>query len=1015
MDTSTLRQNIQSLVEKFDRDKYHYLSKDYLEAQTRKDFIDPLFEALGWDISNKAGLPPFEREVLLEKGETSGRPDYNFRLGGASKFFVEAKAPPESLDSVRHVLQAKSYAWNTKEVFIAVLTDFEGLKVFDASLTPDRKTPLQGLIIDLKYTEYLNNLDKLLLLSKEAVSQGSLERLLLKDAKSKRQRIPVDKKFLQDMGLWREGLAKDAYRHDPSISVRTLNEVVQRLLDRIVFIRIAEDRKIIEPRTLFEIAQLWKAEGKKRPIQYHLNNLFREINADLNGDIFKPHACEQYEADSQLLAEIIEDLYFPTSPYLFDVIGVELLGSIYERYLGSTIRVTPGGRVKVEEKQEVRKAGGVYYTPQYIVKYIVENTVGRLIEGKTPKQIEKIKILDPACGSGSFLLGAYQYLIDYHIKYYREHPKEAHAHPLFPDLIGDQEGRGDPSASGGRPHRLSIIKKGHILRNNLFGVDIDPQAVEITMMSLYLKALEGERTLPRKQGLLPVLSDNIKCGNSLIGYDIFDVSVGATRRVAPTKGQGILVGAGLPHPHITDEERERINPFDWNSRSAGFGEIMERGGFDCVIGNPPYVRQEMLKGGKWYFESKYQTFTSTADIYVLFIERALKVLKEKGRFSFIVSNKYTRANYGERLRRFLLNNANIEQFNDFEDLPVFEKVSTYPSIMVLEKTKNPSNKDIQVCIFRKLPCDKINEYINEHSFKLAQKSLTSEPWIFVDKKKILLKEKIRSVGQPLVEYCGEPKSGIKTGLNKALIVTEDRMEEIIGKSDFEREIYRPILRARDIERWSYNFADLFIIFLEGKDIKNYPKTKQYLENFKSELSKRSDIAGKPNRRWYDLRECAYYDKYDKPKIIYPDISIQCKFAFDENKVLLNNTAYLIDRDDKYLLGILNSKLIEFYFGLISAKFRGGYYRFIPIYINHLPIRTINFDNPKEKAMHYRLVTLVDRMLGLNKKRHTLPAASQREVVEREIAVTDERIDDLVYELYGITKGERAIIEGTDRK
>ena len=145
MDTSILRENIQYLVEKFDRDKHHYLSKDYLEAQTRQDFIDPLFEALGWDISNKAGLPPFEREVLLEKGETSGRPDYNFRLGGASKFFVEAKAPPESLDSVRHVLQAKSYAWNTKEVFIAVLTDFEGLKVFDASLTPDRENPLQGL------------------------------------------------------------------------------------------------------------------------------------------------------------------------------------------------------------------------------------------------------------------------------------------------------------------------------------------------------------------------------------------------------------------------------------------------------------------------------------------------------------------------------------------------------------------------------------------------------------------------------------------------------------------------------------------------------------------------------------------------------------------------------------------------------------------------------------------------------------------------------------------------------
>jgi hypothetical protein len=264
-----------------------------------------------------------------------------------------------------------------------------------------------------------------------------------------------------------------------------------------------------------------------------LNDLFHRINEDFNGEIFKPHLSESIKIDSDVLARIIERLYPPQSPYRFDVIGVELLGSIYERYLGKTIRPT-AKTVRVEEKPEVRKAGGVYYTPKYIVDYIVKNTVGKVLEGKTPKQIEKIRILDPACGSGSFLIGAFQYLIDYHVRYLTAHPKEAHIHPLFPDLIRD----GNPSADG---PRLSVRLKARILRHNLYGVDIDPQAVEITMMSLYLKALEGEKSqLPPKQSLLPELKYNIICGNSLIGPDIYD--------------QGTL---------FADEERDRINAFDW--------------------------------------------------------------------------------------------------------------------------------------------------------------------------------------------------------------------------------------------------------------------------------------------------------------------------------------------------------------------------------------------------------------------------------------------------------------------
>jgi type I restriction-modification system DNA methylase subunit len=685
------REEIRKLVEKFERDKYFYLSKQYLEAQARQDFIDRFFEALGWDIGNKAELSPFEREVLLEKGETKGRPDYNFRIGGATKFYVEAKAPSEPLDKTAHIMQAKLYAWNTKDVFIVVLTDFEEFKVFDASLKPDPRNPNLGLIYDFKYTDYLEKLDKLWTLSRDEVASSSLDKLLLKDAQSKRLRIPVDKSFLSDMTGWREELAKDLYRRNPDITVRMLNEVVQRILDRFVFIRTAEDRKIIEPKSLLELVELWKREGKRRPLLYHLNILFRQINGDLNGEIFKPHACESYEFDSSLLAKIIEWLYFPKCPYRFDVIGVELLGSIYERYLGNTIRLT-AKRVKVEEKPEVRKAGGVYYTPKYVVDYIVNNTVGKLIEGKTPEEIASIKIIDPACGSGSFLLGAYQKLIDYHIKYYTEHPAEAGRSTLFPDLIIDPDGS----------HRLSITKKAEILQNNIYGVDIDPQAVEVSMMSLYIKALEGERTLPQNKELLPSLANNLKCGNSLIGYDFFE--------------QQTL---------IEDEERERINPFDWNSKKVGFGDIMEKGGFDCVVGNPPWVD---IKGMDpdlvdYYFQ-RYSTTQNRMNIYATFVQKSLEILYERGRFGFITPSSYLTQSSYTKLRKLILENTWIQKLVRLPD-KVFTNVKAETAIVILEK--NGIGRTSILLYNRADEISKISEQTGASEKMFSQKNWLNSP------------------------------------------------------------------------------------------------------------------------------------------------------------------------------------------------------------------------------------------------------------------------------------------------
>jgi hypothetical protein len=617
-------QQVTRLVEKFNRQRAHYLSTAYNETDVRAEFIDPLFEALGWDVSNRAGYGPHDKEVIREKSEVSGRSDYQFQLNGRVMFIVEAKAPHVPLERTDVIMQAKKYAWNSKETSVAAITDFEEFRLYDATVKPDPKHPEVGLIFATKYTEYLKpkTADDLWLLSKEAVAAGSIERLLKMSSVKQRERLPVDVAFLDDLTAWREKLAKAVFKIEPEIDPADLNSVVQVFLDRLIFIRFAEDHGILAKRGLEDVARLWERSGKHRSIVNDLNALFHEVNDLLNGEIFKPHQCEKIDWDQEaaLVAKIIQALY--DGPYRFDVIGVELLGSIYERYLGKTIRVT-ATRAMVEDKPEVRKAGGVYYTPKYIVEYIVEQTVGKLIEGKSPAQIAKLKILDPACGSGSFLLGAYQKLIEYHERWYAGKRKGSaviarsraaatkQSPPGSNEIASPSSTARNPTgtlrsdaeqlplldAGEGGEYRLPLAEKAAILKNNLFGVDIDPQAVEITMMSLYIELLEGERGAIMDRRVLPPLQANIKCGNSLIGYDIRELGQtskmphafgGTVSAPEPTRKKGSTRGS-TPTTPITDEDLDRIKPFDWHSQREGFGDILAAGGFDAVIGNPPYV------------------------------------------------------------------------------------------------------------------------------------------------------------------------------------------------------------------------------------------------------------------------------------------------------------------------------------------------------------------------------------------------------------------------------------------
>jgi type I restriction-modification system DNA methylase subunit len=998
----TFRKTLEGLIHKFETDKPFYLSKEYSEAQARIDFITPFFKALGWDVENEGGLPHHAREVVVEAAEdTGGRPDYSFRVAGQTKFFVEAKAPSEELDATRHIVQAKSYPWNTKQVFFVALTDFEEFRFYDASIRPDERKPDEGLLLKLKYTDYLANVERLQEFSRERVAAGSLEAWLPRDRRTQRLRIPVDEAFLDEMTGWREELAKNVYKNNPGLTAKQLNEVVQRLLDRIVFIRIAEDRRVIEKNQLRDAIEEWKARGGKFHIFDWLNDLFHRINEDFNGEIFKPHLSEQIKIDSGVLARIIERLYTPKSPYRFDVIGVELLGSIYERYLGKTIRPT-AKQVRVEEKPEVRKAGGVYYTPKYIVDYIVKNTVGKLIEGKSPKQIEKIRILDPACGSGSFLIGAFQCLIDHHIQWYLKHPEQQvrHAHPSL-DFMRDVS----PGPQGG--HHLSVYRKVRILKNNLFGVDIDPQAVEITMMSLYLKALEGERSqLPPKQHILPELKNNIICGNSLIGPDIYD--------------QGAL---------FADAERDRINALQWNSETAGFGRIMKEGGFDCVIGNPPYVRiqtlQEFSPIEADYLRRRYISASSgNFDIYVCFVEKGLSVLRDSGRLGFIVPSKFFQTDYGKPLRELLANKQAIESVVDFSHLQVFDGPTTYTCLLFLIRAPRQTVRYTRIEHQAKLPS------LEGQPSTVPTAELSSGPWDFAGRGEREIFEKMGTRSIRLIDLPSKISRGSSSGADDVFTVTKTDRSGIYKSRDgqtvrLEPAALRIPLYATDFGRYSFrpaaNERIIFPYVVEGassrlvdeKDLKRkFPRAFDYLRDRRSLLERRQQFTA-----WYAYSAPRSLPLHDTADLLVPllaDRGLFSEFPGGQNRFcLMASGGFSIKADEtahlspRYLLGLLNSKLLFLYLKSKSNVFRGGWITCTKQYVGPLPIRLT------DKARHDRMVALVERMLDLNKKKHSGKlAASQLGRLVREIAATDREIDELVYDLYGIAADERKIIDAS---
>jgi hypothetical protein len=1013
------KDEIADLCKRFDPAVYH--DPKVKEADVRQNLIDPLFEALGWDVQNRERRALRYRQVLpAESLEIEGHqklPDYTFRIGPSANFYVEAKKCTVDIGTdPAPAFQLRRYGWN-KDLGVSILTNFEQFAVYDCTQRP-RPSHKAGSarILYLRHTEYVDRWRELWdMFSPGAVLSGAFDKYA---GSKKRPTEKVDAEFLKEIEGWRDVLARNVALRNRGISSDDLNAAVQATIDRVVFLRMAEDRGL-EPSE-----QLLKLCARDDVYQRFMRTLCRRADEKYNSGLFHFQREEgvpeepdritpKLAVDDKVFKPILQGLYVEHgSPYDFRIMPLEILGTIYERFLGKVIRLTKSGQAKVEEKPEVRAAKGVHYTPAYIAEYIVERTVGRQIDGRSPAELAGGKgkppfsVLDPACGSGTFLLGAYQHLLDHCLKWYTEHHPEACKKAVYKD-----------SAAG--EWRLTIEEKKRILTAHIFGVDIDHQAVEVTKLSLLLKVLEGEtdQSMDLQYKLfheraLPNLGENIKCGNSLIGTDYFE-------------------GKLISDP----DEKARVNAFDWK---LGFPRTMRAGGFDCVVGNPPYVRIQVMKAWAPLEVEAYKDIfqagkTGNYDIYVVFIEQGLKLLGPKGQLGFICPHKFFNSQYGEPLRKLIAEGKHLSQVVHFGAQQVFDGATTYTCLLFLDES--PALE----CQFAKVDDLTAWRVAGTATTGLVKAdAITAGEWNFAVGQGATLFAKLSAMPHKLGDVA-DVFVGLQTSADDVYImdfVAETartirlRSKALVCECTLEKALFYPLVSGTDVRRYGPLPSRQYILFpytvqderpclIDFKNIqRNHPKTAAYLLENKDRLEDRENGDFR-DANWHRFGRSQNLGIQNRVKLCVPRLVEQLHAAYDhDGNHFLDNVdvggvtlkAAYAPQGLEYLLALLNCRLLRWYFPQVSAPFRGGWRSANRQFLSLLPIRVLDFKNTRDRAAHGQLAAFATSMLTLYKQLAAANSEAQKAVIQRQIDATDAEIDRLVYDLYGLTAEEIAIVE-----
>ena len=952
---------ILKLVQLFKNNADDYRKATFNEDQTRVQFINPMWKALGWDIDNTQGYAEDYKDVFHTKamklGGSSRAPDYSFGIGPTRKFFLEAKRPGVNLDAEKDPAhQLRNYAY-TKGFALSVLTNFRQLAVYDGKIPLElADEPSHARLKFWSYEQFEEHWDEIeALLSRDAILTGAFDRFAA--SKSRRGTKPVDVLFLKDIEGWRLSLAQEIAAKN-SISAEDLNQSVGRIIDRIIFLRICEETGVEPGQPLNALRNGFNTYAR-------LVELFRVADARYNSGLFHfDSSSKRREIADEItpslvisnskIKNILERLYYP-NPYAFDSLPLDILGQIYERFLGKVI-VLDGKKADVQDKPEVRKAGGVYYTPTYIVDYIVEGTVGRLILDKAPSEIAHLRVLDPACGSGSFLLGAYDYLLKWHLKWYSENDPQSLAKVKNPPIY--QSAIPDPTAPG-PTWRLTSRERKRIALTHIFGVDLDEQAVEVTKLSLALKVLEGETAenidlalKNHKERGLPDFADNIKCGNSLIGPDFYNSKDPKTWK---------------RRNDLSDEERRRLNDFSWEKE---FATVMKAGGFDVVIGNPPYSNYSARDSMRAFYEREFmplelkvlnetinycsQIYAScsvgTKDLYKWFFCKSLHLVKKGGHLGFITPNTwFTLTNYADVKKSLFESSGDIE----IVDLGFGVFSVTVPTSLVILRRGVGNDK----------------RYVD---LKAAKDKETALDKPVFEK----LSEDGKTVAHLLVEiYLNQWAKDSR--LKNWMKIREGQHIERSQLSNGHEPQKTPIIDSKNMGRYKFDWEPKFC-YRAGKG-----------DNWK-----RSDGSRIVVRKTGDsiVATLTPVDESYVLQSLYQSVEITAPIATE------------------FMLGLLNSTFLTFLYqnsefgqkGRTLAQFRKGN-------LDLLPIPKLDFTNKTNKQQHDRMVQLVETMLQLQKD---VRAASGNEKtrLEKRIELTDNQIDALVYELYSLSEAEIALVK-----
>ena len=1004
------------------------------EEQFQEGFLRELFvKILGYTLNPS---PDFNL-ITEQKNETNAKKaDGAILLDGKVIGVIELK-DHKTTDLSKIESQAFGYKSQHVGTRLVIISNFEKLRLYIDNAVDHREWNL-FMLTEQDFRELY------LCLAWEQVKAGTALQLKSESVSNEDQ---ITNALYKDYSQFKRVLFAEILKNNPAPEGRDVKDwqlllfkKTQKLLDRLLFIFFAEDCGLLPPNSMVQIIDQWeklKEMDEYRPFYDRVKKYFGYMNTGFqgkkyeifayNGGLFKPdEVLDSIKISDDLLAEHTRRL----SEYDFESdVDVNILGHIFENSLSEIEEVTQQINSGQAPQTSKRKQDGVFYTPQYITKYIVENTVGRLCAEKKQqlgiheedyfsdqrrqlqtkkrlleqldayrKWLLEITILDPACGSGAFLNAALRFLMDEH------------------HLIDEMEAKITGSAI------VFQDVENSILENNLYGVDINEESVEIAQLALWLRTAKPHRKLNS-------LNQNIKCGNSLIS-----------------------------DPAVAGDKA-----FNWQEQ---FPKVFEKGGFDVVIGNPPYVQlQSMGAMSDVYAQCGFETYNKSADLYCLFTERGYSLLKSGGLQSFIMPNKWMLVAYGKELRKFMAM-TDMQQIINFGDVQFFDEATIYVCIFVTKKSCERDKEVLALSLNQKTYHGDFLHEVPEQLSVYPSEIFSESEWIIQPKAHFNILQKMQA-GAALKNMPLSIYRGVLTGYNDAFFIDGATKNRLIAEDPRSAELIKPLLRGRDIQAWMPEWDELYLINphngVKGKGlapicIDDYPVIKQHLDQFYNKLSKRIDKGITP----YNLRNCDYIEEFSKPKIMYPNMTSLFPFIYDEKGFFGNDKTFMITANDdtvnlKYITAILNSKLCKLWIWYNCPELQGGTREIRKVYFENFCIpfdadqqslagltdmQMQNVSQLQEKRSRFlrrlsenmenvKITTALQTfdkldfagfVAELKKQKIKLTLSQQDEWedyynqyaqacqdISAQIAATDNEIDQRVFDLYGLTAEEREIV------